>query len=104
MSDSSTDETLLEVPESDLGDVYSLLYDATNAAASGDPNRCASLASDAKERMSEIHAAADVIDAGKQCPECGELFDPERDRTELNLGKPEYCSLACQLMSERRDA
>lgn len=31
------------------------------------------------------------------CPECEGEYDPVSDRTEMNLGKPEYCSLACYL-------
>jgi len=56
-----TDETTLEVPETDLYDVYSLLADATEAAATGDPNGCASLASDAKKKVMEIHTEADEV-------------------------------------------
>jgi hypothetical protein len=56
-----TDETTLEVPETDLYEVYSLLADATEAAAAGDSNGCASLASDAKEKVMEIHREADEV-------------------------------------------
>jgi len=52
------DETILEVPETDLYRVYSLLADATEAAAAGNPNGCASLAADAKEKVIEIHKEA----------------------------------------------
>jgi len=56
-----SDGTALEVPETDLYEVYSLLADATEAAATGDPNGCASLASDAKEKVMEIHTEADEV-------------------------------------------
>lgn len=52
------EETTLEVPETDLYELYSLLADATEAAATGNPNGCASLASDAKEKVVEIHEEA----------------------------------------------
>jgi hypothetical protein len=55
---------LLLVPESDLFEVYSLLADATDAAATGDPNRCASLASDAKEKVVEVRNEADQVAGG----------------------------------------
>lgn len=54
-----SEETMLEVPRTDLYEVYSLLADATEAAATGDPNGCASLASDAKEKVMAIHEEAD---------------------------------------------
>jgi hypothetical protein len=54
-----SDQTMLEVPRSDLYEVYSLLADATEAAATGDRNGCAALASDAKEKVMEIHEEAD---------------------------------------------
>lgn len=50
---------MLKVPETDLYEVYSLLADATEAAAAGNPNGCASLASDAKEKVIDIHEEAD---------------------------------------------
>jgi hypothetical protein len=56
-----TEETMLEVPRTDLYEVYSLLADATEAAATGDPKGCASLASDAKEKVMEIHKEADEV-------------------------------------------
>jgi hypothetical protein len=52
-----SDETL-EIPERDLFEVYSLLADATDEAAGGDFMRCASLASDAKKKVKEIHTEA----------------------------------------------
>jgi len=42
------DETT-KVPRSDLYELYSLLADATEAAATGDPNECAAKAAEAKE-------------------------------------------------------
>jgi hypothetical protein len=57
MTDSS-EQTMLEVPKSDLHEVYSLLADATDAAAEGNPNGCASLASDAKQKVIDIHEEA----------------------------------------------
>jgi hypothetical protein len=48
-------DIVLEVPDDDLYDVYKLLAEATMAAAAGNPNKCASLAADAKERVMEIH-------------------------------------------------
>jgi hypothetical protein len=52
------EQTMLEVPETDLYELYSLLADATTAAATGNPNGCASLASAAKEKLTEIHEEA----------------------------------------------
>lgn len=51
---------MLAVPETDLYRVYNLLADATEAAAIGDTNGCASLASDAKEKIIEIHEEAET--------------------------------------------
>jgi len=45
-----------EIPKEELQKVYSLLADATDAAATGDPNECASKAADAKERVVALHA------------------------------------------------
>jgi hypothetical protein len=53
--------TELVVDESDLYEVYTLLADATEAAATGDPNGCAALASDAKEKVKTIHAESEVV-------------------------------------------
>jgi hypothetical protein len=57
MTDSG-EQTMLEVPETDLYDLYDLLADATRAAATGNPNGCASAAADAKEKVDEIHTEA----------------------------------------------
>jgi len=57
---SDTDQKMLEVPEADLHEVYSLLADATEAAAAGNPNGCASLASDATQKVIDIHKDADT--------------------------------------------
>ena len=57
MTDSGGQE-MIEVPERNLFEVYSRLGDATTAAAMGNFNDCASLASDAKEKLSEIHKEA----------------------------------------------
>jgi hypothetical protein len=57
MTDSG-EETMLEIPETDLHELYSLLADATTAAATGDPNGCASLASTAKQKLVAIHEQA----------------------------------------------
>lgn len=54
MSDSET----VTIPESDLYYLYSLLADATEAAATGDHNRCAHLAAEAKDSVLEIHEEA----------------------------------------------
>jgi hypothetical protein len=43
------------VSEADLYEVYSLLADATDAAAAGEPNECASKAADAKEQLMAVH-------------------------------------------------
>lgn len=56
---SDNEETHYKVPETDLHRLYSLLADATEAAATGDPNGCASLASDAKKKVVEIHEEAE---------------------------------------------
>jgi len=56
-TDRGKDETEIDyvVSESDLYGVYSLLADATGAAAAGDRNECASKASNAKEKLLDIH-------------------------------------------------
>jgi hypothetical protein len=56
-----SEQKMLEVPEADLYEVYSLLADATEAAAAGNPNGCASLASDAKQKVIDIHEEADNV-------------------------------------------
>jgi hypothetical protein len=51
-----TDDTIdYVVSEADLYDVYKLLADATEAAAAGDRNECASKAADAKEQLMTVH-------------------------------------------------
>jgi hypothetical protein len=80
MTDSDT-QKMLEVPETDLYELYSLLADATTAAADSNPNGCASLASDAKQKVSDIHEDAETVLHGTSgpsltdhraiCPECG---------------------------------
>jgi hypothetical protein len=57
----SGEQKMLEVPETELYEVYSLLADATEAAAAGNPNGCASLASDAKQKVMDIHEEADTV-------------------------------------------
>lgn len=47
-------EEVCTIPEQELYEVYRILADATEAAATGDPNTCASKASDAKERVKEL--------------------------------------------------
>jgi hypothetical protein len=49
-----SDDNTIEIKESELYDVYSLLADATEASAAGNPNECASKAADAKEKVLEI--------------------------------------------------
>ncbi len=44
----------LEIPEHELYEVYVTLSNATEAASTGDPNKCASLAADAKEQIKEL--------------------------------------------------
>jgi len=48
-------EDTLQIPESELFAVYSLLTAATEAYAEGDPNGCAEAAADAKQRILDIH-------------------------------------------------
>jgi len=45
----------IEIPEHELHSLYSTLADATEAAATGDPNGCASLAADAKQQVIDLH-------------------------------------------------
>lgn len=57
-SDSSTvqdSRTELRIPESDIYQLYSLLADATGAAARGDRNECAHLAAEAKTLVLDLH-------------------------------------------------
>ena len=49
------DETTVTVPRSDLYKLYSLLADATGAAATGDPNECAAKAAEAKEFAAALY-------------------------------------------------
>lgn len=48
----------IEISESDLYELYDTLAAATEAAATGDPNECASLAAEAKDRVIKIHEEA----------------------------------------------
>ena len=50
------------IDEGDLEDVYRELADATEAAATGDPNACASKAADAKEKVLAIHENAATLE------------------------------------------
>jgi ribosomal protein S27AE len=78
---SSDGQKTLEVPETDLYKVYSLLESATTAAAEGNPNGCATLASDAQQKVADIHEEAHTVlygtggpsltDHRAICPECG---------------------------------
>jgi hypothetical protein len=51
-----SDDKTLEIPEHELYNVYSTLADATEAAATGDPNECAKLTSEAKEQIKTLRA------------------------------------------------
>lgn len=48
-------DDMIEIPESELHGLYSTLADATQAAATGNPNGCAELAAEAKQRVVDIH-------------------------------------------------
>lgn len=48
-------ERYYAVPEAELHELYSTLADATQAAATGDPNGCAKLAAEAKRQVRDIH-------------------------------------------------
>ena len=61
MSEQSESEIDYVVAEADLYEVYSLLADATDAAATGDTNECASKASDAKKKLKEVHEDGDLL-------------------------------------------
>ena len=50
------------VDEDALEDVYRDLADATEAAATGNPNECASKAADAKEQVLELHENATTLE------------------------------------------
>ena len=50
------------IDEDVLEDVYRDLADATEAAATGDSNECASKAADAKERVLELHENATTLE------------------------------------------
>lgn len=52
----TTDEPdMIEIPEHELQGLYSTLADATEAAAAGNRNGCASLAADAKQHVLDLH-------------------------------------------------
>ena len=53
MAATDADAETIEIPESELQDLYSTLADATTAASTGDPNGCAAKAADAKETVLE---------------------------------------------------
>lgn len=59
-----TRDERLVVYEDDLRDLYALLSDATEAAATGDPNTCASKAADAKDLLADIHHNATPLEEG----------------------------------------
>ena len=50
------------IDEDALEETYRDLADATEAAATGNPNECASKATDAKERVLEIHENATTLE------------------------------------------
>jgi hypothetical protein len=50
------------IDEGELQALYSDLADATEAAATGNPNECASKAADAKERVLELHENATTLE------------------------------------------
>lgn len=54
--------TQLIIEETDLYEVYSLLADATEAQAAGNPNGCAALTAEAKEKVIELHKTAEEIE------------------------------------------
>jgi hypothetical protein len=54
MSDDDRIQYVVDEPQ--LFDVYELLSEATEAAAAGNPNKCASKAADAKDRLEEVHS------------------------------------------------
>jgi hypothetical protein len=51
----NTDTEPLEIPESELRELYGTLSDATTAASTGDPNECARLAAEAKRHVIKLH-------------------------------------------------
>ena len=53
----------LVIDEADLQNLYATLADATEAAAIGDTNECASKAADAKEQVLDIHGEAKSLEA-----------------------------------------
>jgi len=57
-----SDEERYVVDERALYEVYSLLADATQAAATVDSNACASLASDAKEAVKDLHREGQLLE------------------------------------------
>ena len=50
------------IDEDGLEEAYRDLADATEAAATGNPNECASKAADAKERVLELHDNATTLE------------------------------------------
>lgn len=50
------DEPTVEIPESELYDLYDTLADATAAAQMGSPNECSRLAAEAKRRVEAMHS------------------------------------------------
>ena len=54
--DGGIERDTVTIPEDEFQDLYSTLADATSAAASGQTNRCASLAADAKQQVLDLHA------------------------------------------------
>jgi len=50
-----SDDKMVEIPEHELQELYNTLADATSAAATGQKNRCASLAADAKQTVLDLH-------------------------------------------------
>jgi hypothetical protein len=50
------------IDEDDLEDVYLDLVDATEAAATGNPNECASKAADAKAQVLDLHENATTLE------------------------------------------
>jgi hypothetical protein len=51
----TSESDTIEIPEHELQELYSTLADATSAAATGQKNRCASLAADAKQTVLDLH-------------------------------------------------
>lgn len=53
--DKRMSDNTIEIPEHELQGLYSTLADATEAAAIGNPNGCANLAAEAKQKVIELH-------------------------------------------------